>query len=452
MKMESMLFHNLQTILRSTMSEFKYIDKRNEYGRIMQFGKNKKVPIHRWYPFVEGYSKEFICSIVEEISRTCSRPEICMDPFSGSGSPSLELQELGIVCHAFEVNPFMYTLSRAKIFAPYYSVDVIVDYVSAMKDFITTVSMDQISLDSYFPTLVEGDGKKKWNIDKSVYLAIQKIKMAIACIEDENYRYLFTTALASILIDFSNLYRNGKCLSYKPDWRNRKYSETDVLNSYWDVIDSKFTPDLKTGQFRNEVDNSKNLHLGDARVLINISIPDDSIDLIITSPPYLNSRDYTDSYMLELKALDYVKTYQDITAIRKGTVRSHVQLRWVEQLESKSVELKSLIEKLDEAENNGHPRWNKQIINMIRAYFRDMEDLFKMFFQKVKSGGYIYFNVSNSAYYGILVDTIKIIADIAETSGFNVVEIREARDLLTSPQQRKTVGTILEAVIVMRKE
>lgn len=43
---------------------FKHINYYKTYGRIMQFNKNKKEPIHRWYPFVEGYSREFIQSIV----------------------------------------------------------------------------------------------------------------------------------------------------------------------------------------------------------------------------------------------------------------------------------------------------------------------------------------------------------------------------------------------------
>ena len=42
---------------------YKYTDYFNAYGRIMQFNKNKCEPFHRWYPFVEGYSKDFIKSI-----------------------------------------------------------------------------------------------------------------------------------------------------------------------------------------------------------------------------------------------------------------------------------------------------------------------------------------------------------------------------------------------------
>ena len=49
---------------------YKHVDYYKTYGRIMQFNKNKKEPIHRWYPFVEGYSREFIQSILNEMVET----------------------------------------------------------------------------------------------------------------------------------------------------------------------------------------------------------------------------------------------------------------------------------------------------------------------------------------------------------------------------------------------
>ena len=48
---------------------YKHVDYYKTYGRIMQFNKNKKEPIHRWYPFVEGYSREFIESILKEMKK-----------------------------------------------------------------------------------------------------------------------------------------------------------------------------------------------------------------------------------------------------------------------------------------------------------------------------------------------------------------------------------------------
>ena len=63
---------------------FKHINYYKTYGRIMQFNKNKKEPIHRWYPFVEGYSREFIQSIVSEME---SADLMCLEPFREVGLP-----------------------------------------------------------------------------------------------------------------------------------------------------------------------------------------------------------------------------------------------------------------------------------------------------------------------------------------------------------------------------
>ena len=58
--------------------------------------------------------------------------------------------------------------------------------------------------------------------------------------------------------------------------------------------------------------------------------------------------------------------------------------------------------------------WNSYILNMINGYFEDMEQLFCAFSRKMRKGGVIYFNVANSAYFGIEVPVDLILGDIAE--------------------------------------
>ena len=96
-------------------------------------------------------------------------------------------------------------------------------------------------------------------------------------------------------------------------------------------------------------------------------------------------------------------------------------------------------------------RWNDSIIDMIRLYFVDMQTIYQVLYTKMKKGGRIYFNVSNSAYYNILIDTLEICAEISESVGFKVLEIRDARYLNASPQQKDAVGKLLEGVIVLEK-
>ncbi|NCC16902.1 MAG: site-specific DNA-methyltransferase [Clostridia bacterium] len=429
---------------------YKYVDYLNTYGRIMQFNKNKQEPFHRWYPFVEGYSKEFIQSIIEEIG---SVDLTCLEPFSGSGTTALELQNIGVKCISFEVNPLMYLIGKVKLENTY-----TIDDTKKWFEFImeNREKCKITELQSEFSTLYEGEKKKKWNFDKVSGLAVKKLQITINTISSEKYKHLFTVALASILLDASNLYRNGKCLSYKKDWENRPIDEKLVFNKFDDKIKHEIIKDIESFQINSElntVSKINNIHFlynEDCRNAINTKVDDNSIDLVITSPPYLNSRDYTDTYMLELKTLGFTKSAEEIRELRKKTLRSHVQIKWDDTATVDNKKLQRTLDKLNKASLNENV-WNKSIIDMVRLYFVDMYQLFSELYLKMRNGGKIYFNVSNSAYFNVLIDTLELCASIAEQIGFNVIEIRKARYLNTSPQQQKAVGKLLEGVLILER-
>lgn len=425
---------------------YRYVNYVKEYGRIMQFNKNKDICIHRWYPFVEGYSKEFIESIVHEQTQKIN---LCLEPFSGSGTTALELSTKGINCISFEVNPFMFTLSKAKLKVSLYKQRTIKSHILKMKKYIVSLDDDKINLYSRFSTLIEGEEKKKWNIDLEVFIAIEKLKSAIDSLSTTLYKELYIVCLANILLEYSNLYRNGKCLSYKKGWKDNLYSQEQVITSFFNFINNVIIEDLEKLE-TNNFSNHNLLFLGDARKLIFDNVDDNSIDLIITSPPYLNSRDYTDSYMLELKALNFLTNYNEIKNLREQTIRSHVQLKIRNLKGIQSSILKATITKI-EALSVDSTVWNTEIPNMIIAYFEDMETIFNGMYQKLKKGRRIYFNVSNSAYFGVLINTLEICSEIAENIGFEVVEIRKARYLNPSPQQKEKIGKLLEGVMVLEK-
>ena len=54
---------------------------------------------------------------------------------------------------------------------------------------------------------------------------------------------------------------------------------------------------------------------------------DGPFDLILFSPPYPNSFDYTDIYNLELWVLGYLASAEDNLTLRRATLRSHVQIK-----------------------------------------------------------------------------------------------------------------------------
>lgn len=421
---------------------FKYVDYYQEYGRIMQFNKNKKEPIHRWYPFVEGYSKEFIKSIIDEVNK---KDLVCLEPFSGSGTTSLELQHNNIPCYSFEINPLMFIIAKVKL-----ENDYDLNKVELWHDFIqTNRAVINADLKTVFSTLYEGDNKEKWNYDKVVGLAVQKLKTSISLVKEEKYKNLFFVVLSSILLDVSNLYRNGKCLSYKKNWKEINLSEADVFKKFDDKIDKEIKIDIQSIK-KSKQNNRDILFNEDSRVGIETKVPDNSIDLVITSPPYLNSRDYTDTYMLELKTLGLTSSYEAVRNLREKTFRSHVQIKWEDDESINNRTLNNTL-KLLKGCSKEQDIWNSSILDMVRLYFVDMKKIFHVLYTKVKIGGRIYFNVSNSAYFNVMINTLEICAEIAENEGFNVIEIRKARKLKSSPQQKEQIENLLEGVIVMEK-
>ncbi len=424
---------------------YNLIDCTEKYHSVMQFNKNKNVFVHRWYPFVEGYSREFIEDILNELPFI---PTCALEPFCGSGTTPVELQNHGIKCYSFEVSPFMHLLSTVKL-GRKYDVNIFWEYVKAVTKELSHVNQNIRKIESlpFGDTIVKRECSKKWNFHDTAIDGILDIRHAIRVIvSSDEYKNLFTIALASIILQASNMFRNGKCLSYKKGWETKIFSRKEIHQLFLDKLNSIFAEDIGIISKENPtIYNSETCYLGDVRKYIQC-VPDGEVDLIITSPPYLNSRDYTDIYMLELKVLQLVNSHEELRELRKSTLRSHVQVSYGTILPIDNDRLKK---SLLEMSSNQHRIWNPDIKNMICAYFEDMQFLFSAFSKKMRKGGVIYFNVANSAYYGVEVPVDYIIADIAESCGFRVREIRKARDLKTSPQQSGKIGRLRESVVVI---
>ncbi len=432
------------------MPEYERVDYTNIYGAIMSFDKNKETPIHQWYPFVEGYASDFIKSIVDELEH---KPECCLDIFSGSGTTSLEMQHMGIKCYSFEISPFMYELSRVKLRTDYtlHYFDI---KLLKLKEIISNAPFNIENIEK-FPknrNYVEKEGLKKWHYDTEVMRGILDIKYAINLLNDELYSPLFRIALASILLKVSNMYRNGKCISYKKNFDKRQVlSREEVHEYFYERLENVFRLDIENiekNSMNQTIYNYNNCKQGDTRKLID-TLDDDSIDLLITSPPYLNSRDYTDSYIDELRVLGYMDNISSEQEYRSKTIRSHVQVKWDKK---NPLEISLLIDSYNKIKEYEKDFWNNSLLDMISGYFWDMDTIFKSLYSKMKFGGSIYFNVANSAYYETEIEVDKIIAEIAENNGFKVVEIREARRMKPSSQQRKHFDYLIESVIVIKKE
>ena len=189
---------------------------------------------------------------------------------------------------------------------------------------------------------------------------------------------------------------------------------------------------------------------GDARKSFS-NIENNFVDLTVFSPPYLNSFDYSDIYRPELFLGGYVTSNDELRLIRQKTLRSHVQYKWNTTDKSHSVWAQNIASKVYE---NRESLWNKDIPQMIDAYFFDMERILHESYRVSTNGAQLWFVVATSAYVGIEIPVDLILADIAVQQGWTLLNVNALRKLRTSSQCPNEDGRkirLRESLVICRK-
>ncbi len=421
-----------------------YKDCRELYSDLVSFTGNKYQPVHRWYSLVEGYSSELVRRILGEQERM---PGVCFDPFMGVGTTALTCQDLGVKCFGVENSPFFFDVTRAKLRTDYdpHEFKVLID---EFETYLFSCEHSHPLPEIETKTLFETEGRERWIFNDQVREGITDIleKMHDLPPSFNKYFNLFKVALGNHLVGISNVFRNGKCLSFKKNWQQNNIQRKDVHKLFINYCRNIILTDIRSkSNICTRTHNYVNVFRGDSRELVK-NLPDDSIDIVITSPPYLNSRDYTDIYRLELWMLGYVSKFTEERKLRSSALTSHVQIM-VKEKESPNIpELSEFLTHLGTVPS----LWNKNIPNMIKGYFSDMQSIFEDLSPKLKPGAMLYINVSNSAYGNKICEVDTILAKIAETKGYEALEIRTAR-FINSSKQQSIASKLRESVIVLRK-
>src|SRR5262245_56119585 len=70
------------------------------------FAKNKHLPLHRWVPWVAGFSADFVQDCIANYLPAPAKESWVLDPFSGVGTTLVEAYLSGLNVVGFEINPY----------------------------------------------------------------------------------------------------------------------------------------------------------------------------------------------------------------------------------------------------------------------------------------------------------------------------------------------------------
>jgi len=342
-------------------------------GKYMTFQASKEKPIHRWFYYKEGYSPE----IVEYALAQEKVKGMLLDPFCGTGTSLLSAKENNLDSRGIDASELAVFVAKVKC-ANYDKKDV-EEAREFMKDLFKKRTEPTIKWG--FELFDPKTAFPKRNLNDILYVreSIEKSECS------GKVRDLLLLALISALPQSSLMIKDGGVL--RPDKKKRTMPAKDAFKRKVKQILSDI---VNAGMIGKEPD----VQLGDARVL---PYQNESCDIVVTSPPYLNNVDYSKIYGLELSLLALDK---EITKQTRGrSLRSFLQ---------RGAKPKYVPEEVNEVGNR---------IPVVGAYFADMENSISEMGRVLKTGSSAYVVVSNSVIHEehILVD--EILSAIGERLG-----------------------------------
>ena len=379
---------------------------------------NMRLPVHRWFRYSAGFSANWTEEVIKEL-----QPKNILDPFVGSGTVCIVADKLSINSYGIEAHPFVYRIAKGKL-AWIANSD---EFLAAISDIKNRAKNLQLKFPENIPSLLT----KCYTEDTLINLfKIRQAYFEIAPNLSENIQSLTFLAICGIL-RLSSYVGTAQWQYVLPNKRKAKTCEPFLaLENQAALIEV----DMQYMQSFTKVSQA-NLIQDDARFLKNI--PDNSIDLIITSPPYANNYDYADATRLEMTFWGEVNSWADLhEAVRKYLICSNSQHASKEKFELNSLieepiieaisnELIPICRQLEEVRKT--KGGNKAYHTMIAAYFIDMAKVFHALRRVTTANCNICFVIGDSAPYGVYVPVQKWLGELALAAGFNFWDFEQIR-------------------------
>jgi DNA methylase len=398
-------------------------------------------PIHEWYRFVLSYPPHLVRDYIKKFCINSTNK--ILDPFCGTGTTLVESKKLGISSVGIEANPIVQMAASAKV-------NWDIDYDALL------YHSHQIAIKTKKQLLKYGKNLKTLTVDKEKLLienSISPIPLhktlvlleVLAEMNEDQFYDIQRTALAKQLVSaFSNL-RFGPEVGIS----RKKKIDMDVVELWLDQI-QKMVNDLKSFVSKKDVDSK--VCLGDARSVSKL-VEKQSIDAVITSPPYPNEKDYTRTTRLESVLLDFIVTKSDLRSNKENLLRSNTRNiykgdedeKWIENNE-RIIDLANSIEtrRIKLEKTSGFERLYHKVV---KSYFGGMARHLSDLKPLLKTGAKLAYVVGDQAsYFRIPIRTGEILADIAVDLGYELINI----DLFRTRISTVTKEQLREEVVLLK--
>ena len=416
-----------------------------QLGRqIVSYQGNKGLPGLRWMKYKEGFSKALVDRFIEEKS-----PSDLLDPFSGLGTAPLVASGQGINATGIEIMP-VGVLAATGIAHAANGLDK-EEFHTAGKELLRRVSCRKKAGASHrFPHV----GITEKAFPERTEQDIAKAREFIDQIDNLTMRDMLSLACMSILESVSFTRKDGQYLRW--DYRSgrplRSHVNLGEVQNFIDALENRLQEmENDINEVKDTFGNKYPCFLSGSCLELLRGLPDASVDLVVTSPPYANRYDYTRTYALELAWLGLDKAgFSDLRQkMLTATVENKSKLAWLDSLYEDDLDSTRVMYDTQEALNeivgilndNRENLSNQNIIRLIEGYFLEMAVVVSEMSRILRPGGGVIMVNDNVQYHGEEIPVDFILSDFAEKSGMVCKNIRTLpRGKGNSSQQMAVYG------------
>ncbi len=343
------------------------------------------------------YPAKFIPQIVSRLAEKYTKEgDLIVDPFGGCGTTLVESKVMGRPSVGVDINPVAVLITKAKI-TP-------IDPQKIERAF----AILQTKLNTY-----NKDTKIKAPEHERIdywFKPEEKRKLAfiiseISKLKDQDVRDFFFCGFSNILKNCSIWLQK----SNKPT-RDPNKKPSDPIQTFYKQIKMMMRGNASFYELSKEkkhLEIPSQVYCTDART---IPVKDNSVSLIVTSPPYVTSYEYADLHQLTALWLEYTK---DLSDFRKRFIGTSYHNK-------KDLVLNS---KLAEEIRNELLKKDKKTAEEVSTYFSEMNQVFTEMKRMLKRGGKTCIVIGNTSLKGVEILNAEVFAEQLQNLGLKIADI-----------------------------
>lgn len=411
--------------------------------------------VHDWYRFVLSFPPHLIRDYLHRFS--IGEDALILDPFCGTGTTLVECKKQGIESIGIEAHPMAHFASTVKTTWSSNPDDLLMNAQAIARDAAHDLASAGIEDNPIF------------DIDQEIHGELRELPPEVG-------RLLIRNSISPLPLHKTLVLRD--CIEQSASEKQRPYYFLALSKALVTAIGNlRFGPEVGVGKIKNDapvVDPWLNelktiaqdlhevsalpsapsaVHLADSRDMHTLRINGNKVNLVFTSPPYPNEKDYTRTTRLESVLLGYISNMKELRQLKQGLVRSNTRNVYKGDRDEEHIrEFPEILEIADRIEARRielgkTSGFERNYANVTRQYFGGMYRHLASMRSVLAPGAYLAYVVGDQAsYLRVMIRTGKLLSEVAQSLGYVV----ESIDLFRTRLATATKEQLREEVVVLR--